>query len=299
MTELATQLQSIMLTRIFVGNFSEVFVPWITYQIAKYKSTGSVEASNELSATQKEAEKPVFGSDKVSGTFYNYVQLAIQFGYVVLFAPAFPLAPVLALISNMVSTSADGVLLLDQIQKPIYRGAADIGPWFSVFNFLCIVAVLTNSLIIGFTSVQLDVWLNDPSTGTKWLVIIITEHCVLGILWLIAEFIPDVPGWVRIKKAHQDKIQWLEAAYQLALADWKHGLHEQKSRGKQKEKDEDRFKYDSSEDQLVAQRMKEAEEGKGLMTGSQEKNNDQTQTEMTGASPTGDVQYETQVKDED
>jgi len=107
-----------------------------------------------------------------------------------------------------------------------------------------------------------------------------------------------------LKKSHQDKIQWLEAAYQLALADWKHGLHEQKSRGKQQEKEEDRFKYDSSEDQLVAQRMKEAEEGKGLISGFssdnlQEKNNDQTQTEMTEATPTGDAQYETQVKDED
>ena len=50
--------------------------------------------------------------DPLMGALEDYAELIIQYGYVTLFVSAFPLAPLLALISNYVEIRMDGSKLL-------------------------------------------------------------------------------------------------------------------------------------------------------------------------------------------
>ncbi len=81
-------------------------------------------ARRAVDAAEQQAFQPPYSQGlSVSGTFYDYAELAMQFGYVTLFAPAFSLAPLVAIISNVFEQRADGHKILLECQKPNYQGA--------------------------------------------------------------------------------------------------------------------------------------------------------------------------------
>lgn len=86
----------------------------------------------------------------IMGTLMDYAELAVQFGYITLFVVAFPLAPLLALANNYVEFRSDAFKLLTQMQRPVPRGAEDIGAWQGVFTTISCIAVVTNSALVSF-----------------------------------------------------------------------------------------------------------------------------------------------------
>jgi len=85
--------------------------------------------------------------------------------------------------------------------------AEDIGTWFSILEIMSVVCVMTNCLIISFTSKQLVIPL---SLRWRFWIMIIFEHGILLFKVLLAALIPDVPE--RIEQAR------LREAYQLQVA---------------------------------------------------------------------------------
>lgn len=81
------------------GNFVEVIWPSIK---AWRDNTDDTTVEDAKCQAEKEADMPVYAESPVEGTFGDYNQLAIQFGYVTLFAPTYPMVVVLAFLSNLV-----------------------------------------------------------------------------------------------------------------------------------------------------------------------------------------------------
>ncbi|CAF1416043.1 unnamed protein product [Adineta steineri] len=86
------------------------------------------------------------------GLIDEYLELVIQFGFVTLFAVAFPLAPLFALANNIVELRLDAWKLLTRYKRPIPFKAADIGIWSDIFSAVSYLAVLTNAIVIAWTS---------------------------------------------------------------------------------------------------------------------------------------------------
>lgn len=63
------------------------------------------------------------------GTFEDYLGMFIQFGYVVLFSSAFPLAALCALVNNLVKIRSDAFKLCAIFQRPFGEPAENIGSW--------------------------------------------------------------------------------------------------------------------------------------------------------------------------
>ena len=53
----------------------------------------------------------------------------IQYGYLTLFAACLPVAPILALVNNVIEIKTDAIKYVKNMQRPNYRGAQDIGVW--------------------------------------------------------------------------------------------------------------------------------------------------------------------------
>lgn len=76
----------------------------------------------------------------------------IQFGFVTLFVASFPLAPLLALVNNILEIRVDAWKLTTQYRRMVPEKAQDIGAWQPIMQGIAILAVVTNAMIIAFTS---------------------------------------------------------------------------------------------------------------------------------------------------
>lgn len=143
------------------------------------------------------------------GTFDDFNDRVIQFGYLVLFAPAFPLAPFFAFINNVVEIRTGGYKLAAAYQRPVWKARSGIGSWLGVLNVLGFLAVLTNASMITFVGDQdakaQDVFdEHNPDNGfllrTKqwqlWLRFVLTEHCVLLMRVVMLSLAPSMPKWI-------------------------------------------------------------------------------------------------------
>eukprot|EP00003_Mantamonas_plastica_P027589 TRINITY_DN5967_c0_g1_i2.p1 TRINITY_DN5967_c0_g1~~TRINITY_DN5967_c0_g1_i2.p1 ORF type:complete len:200 (-),score=81.22 TRINITY_DN5967_c0_g1_i2:60-659(-) len=119
--------------------------------------------------------------------FGEYNELAIQFGYITLFVAAFPVAPLFALINNIVEIRSDANKILTLVRRPPSLRASDIGTWKSIFEVIGTAAVITNALIISFTSKTLGV-----NGDWKFWAFIIFEHAVFLLKYAIQVWVPDI-----------------------------------------------------------------------------------------------------------
>lgn len=68
----------------------------------------------------------------------------IQFGFITLFVASFPLAPLLALINNIIEVRVDSWKLTTQFRRPVAAKAHSIGAWEEILSGIAILSVVTN-----------------------------------------------------------------------------------------------------------------------------------------------------------
>ncbi|XP_052076690.1 anoctamin-3-like isoform X2 [Mytilus californianus] len=139
---------------------------------------------------ENERLKPVLNDFTLS----EYTEKILQYGFLMLFAASFPLAPLLALLTNAIDIRVDAKRLLWMYRRPVAAIRGDIGKWYGILQFVNLVAVVTNGFIIAFTSS----WAQDYTTTEKLWLVIGFEHIVFGLKFILAYLIPDVPAAVAL-----------------------------------------------------------------------------------------------------
>lgn len=122
-----------------------------------------------------------------------------------MFSAAFPLAPVLALVNNVVEIRTDAFKIIRETNRPDYRGAQGIGVWYSILEFLGILGVITNCMLIGFAYGTIFHFIDN--VGVVFMIVILMEHILLGLKFALAFIIPDVPYYVRRVAAIQNFVK--------------------------------------------------------------------------------------------
>ncbi|CAK8678217.1 unnamed protein product [Clavelina lepadiformis] len=151
MYELSIQLIIIMLGKQLWNNIVELVWPWM---INKYRAWRSKKASNEMpdnQYTRWEQDYDLRPYENM-GLFYEYLEMVIQFGFVTLFVAAFPLAPVFALLNNIVEIRLDANKFICEIRRPLAEKCSDIGAWYYLLEFIGTLAVVTNAFTLAITS---------------------------------------------------------------------------------------------------------------------------------------------------
>lgn len=69
------------------------------------------------------------GSPHPQDTLQDYQEMFVQFGYVVLFSSAFPLAALCALVNNLIEIRSDAFKLCTGLQRPFGQRVESIGQW--------------------------------------------------------------------------------------------------------------------------------------------------------------------------
>jgi hypothetical protein len=195
--ELSTTLGILFIVELAVGNATEVLTSIMAVKKKQAEESAGVSPDRPPSQVEKQYTMEPF--DKLLGTFRQYQEMAFQFGYATLFSVAFPLAPLLAFISNFVEIRVDAWKLLQCTRRPEPEGIEDIGTWYSILDLISTLAVLTNGLLLFFVA--------EGFREKKWTERLVYFICFEHIL-LIAKFaagvlIPDVPKSTKIQLDRQ------------------------------------------------------------------------------------------------
>ncbi|KAF7647810.1 hypothetical protein LDENG_00166070 [Lucifuga dentata] len=150
--ELCIQLCITMLGKQLIqNNLFEVGIPKLKKLLRKRKSELDPKQQEELKKTLQQHEK-----DHFLGPFISlnpeYMEMIIQFGMVTLFVASFPLAPLFALLNNIIEIRLDAKKYVMELRRPIAVKAKDIGIWYNLLRGLSKVAVIVNAFVISFTS---------------------------------------------------------------------------------------------------------------------------------------------------
>ncbi|NXC84861.1 ANO9 protein, partial [Cercotrichas coryphoeus] len=158
-TDLFIQMAVIMVLKQTISNIMEYLIPWISHQLRKKKK--SPKKRSMMLGEEEEAEDPCkrqwlnnYELNEVNNfsLFNEYLEIVIQYSFTTIFVAAFPLAPLLALINNVIEIHMDAIKMMRLRRRMVPRKAKDIGIWLQVLEAIGILAVIGNGLVIAITS---------------------------------------------------------------------------------------------------------------------------------------------------
>ncbi|XP_076878420.1 anoctamin-1 isoform X3 [Brachyhypopomus gauderio] len=150
--ELCIQLSITMLGKQLIqNNLFEIGVPKLKKLIRYIKSKRSAFQEQEREKKLRRYETD-FLLDPFSGLTPEYMEMIIQFGFVTLFVASFPLAPLFALLNNIIEIRLDAKKFVAELRRPVAARAKDIGIWYNLLRGVAKVAVIVNAFVISFTS---------------------------------------------------------------------------------------------------------------------------------------------------
>uniref|UniRef100_A0A8C9W745 Anoctamin n=1 Tax=Scleropages formosus TaxID=113540 RepID=A0A8C9W745_SCLFO len=197
---LRQSLATLLITSQILNQFVEAFLPfWLQKRRNKrvHRRSGKVSPDQELPFDQQvmlEADMSTY-----LGTFDDYLELFLLFGYVSLFSCVYPLAALLAVLNNVTEVYSDALKMCRVFKRPFSEPGADIGVWQLAFESMSVIAVVTNCALIGM-SPQMKSYFPDSETQLI-LVVATVEHVFLAFKFILAFVIPDVPRHIQIKLA--------------------------------------------------------------------------------------------------
>lgn len=210
MSELQTTLGTIFITRLTVGNITELGLPlyWFATSLNERENVRKKKKNEEydpkmqqdLSEVERAFVKPSY--DTMMGTFDDFCELVIQFGYCTMFICSFPLATTMSFAANYVEIRIDSWKLCRVMRRPDPKSVEDIGSWYPILEIIAAAAVFTNSALIAFTG---NFAINYTWTERSWIFLGISFG--LFFIRLLAEYyVPDVPQDVELFLLRQEFI---------------------------------------------------------------------------------------------
>ena len=105
--------------------------------------------------TEEEASFEQSTLPQVRDLYLEYAEMCIQYGYLVMFAPVFPVCFLLAAANNVQEIRGDLMKIVHLGRRPVPRAAKDIGVWYVFLKLFTFMACFTNA---GIITVTIDTW---------------------------------------------------------------------------------------------------------------------------------------------
>jgi len=226
-------IAAVMITKQFVDLFKEIWIPRILvlyrrdrlhHDLAernpqKYKAPKKLSFCsfftpiNYFSNHQlrKHIQKDHHGEwedqlEPWDGLLDDFAEMCIQFGQITMFASAFPLGPLFSLLNNTFEVQAEVNQYIFTVQRPRYEGTSSIGAWQQILEFISFCGVISNGLLIYFTSDKIlqNFGVQPGDDTTRLWVVVISEHILFFLKFALSFLIPDSPEWVIRKLAREE-----------------------------------------------------------------------------------------------
>uniref|UniRef100_A0AAR2IVV4 Anoctamin n=1 Tax=Pygocentrus nattereri TaxID=42514 RepID=A0AAR2IVV4_PYGNA len=152
--ELCIQLSIIMLGKQLIqNNVFEIAIPKLKklFRSLKEKKRAPEERVEQTGRALRQWHLD-YNLEPFDGLTPEYMEMIIQFGFVSLFVASFPLAPLFALLNNIIEIRLDAKKFVTELRRPDAVRAKDIGIWYNILSGLGKFSVIINAFVISFTS---------------------------------------------------------------------------------------------------------------------------------------------------
>ncbi|XP_068016999.1 anoctamin-2 isoform X2 [Melanerpes formicivorus] len=152
--ELCIQLSIIMLGKQLIqNNLFEIGIPKLKKLFRKLKDerTEPKEVDTNQSKDPQQWDLDYI-LEPFTGLTPEYMEMIIQFGFVTLFVASFPLAPVFALLNNIIEVRLDAKKFVTELRRPDTVREKDIGIWYNILSGIGKLSVIINAFVIAITS---------------------------------------------------------------------------------------------------------------------------------------------------
>nr|KAF6451582.1 anoctamin 2 [Molossus molossus] len=151
--ELCIQLSIIMLGKQLIqNNIFEIGVPKLKKLFRKLKDETEPGETDSAHSKHPEQWELDYSLEPYTGLTPEYMEMIIQFGFVTLFVASFPLAPVFALLNNVIEVRLDAKKFVTELRRPDAVRIKDIGIWFDILSGIGKFSVISNAFVIAITS---------------------------------------------------------------------------------------------------------------------------------------------------
>ncbi|XP_063800213.1 anoctamin-1 isoform X2 [Pseudophryne corroboree] len=151
--ELCIQLSIIMLGKQLIqNNLFEIGIPKMKKLIRYIKSRRETYMGHEEHVKRKQRYEMDYNLEPFAGLTPEYMEMIIQFGFVTLFVASFPLAPLFALLNNIIEIRLDAKKFITELRRPVAVRGKDIGIWYNILRGIGKLSVIINAFVISFTS---------------------------------------------------------------------------------------------------------------------------------------------------
>ncbi|KAM5247646.1 anoctamin-1 isoform 2-T2 [Ctenodactylus gundi] len=151
--ELCIQLSIIMLGKQLIqNNLFEIGIPKMKKLLRRLRRRRQSPGDPEEPGKRKQRYEVDHNLEPFAGLTPEYMEMIIQFGFVTLFVASFPLAPLFALLNNIIEIRLDAKKFVTELRRPVAVRAKDIGIWYNILRGVGKLAVIINAFVISFTS---------------------------------------------------------------------------------------------------------------------------------------------------
>uniref|UniRef100_A0A673THP8 Anoctamin n=1 Tax=Suricata suricatta TaxID=37032 RepID=A0A673THP8_SURSU len=150
MMDLFLQMAIIMGLKQTLSNCVEYLRPWLAHKCRLVRA--KLRHASEDPELRDWQRNYLLNPVNPFSLFDEFMEMMIQYGFTTIFVAAFPLAPLLALFSNLVEIRLDAIKMVRLQQRLVPRKAKDIGTWLQVLEIIGVLAVIANGMVIAFTS---------------------------------------------------------------------------------------------------------------------------------------------------
>uniref|UniRef100_A0A8C4UV47 Anoctamin n=1 Tax=Falco tinnunculus TaxID=100819 RepID=A0A8C4UV47_FALTI len=152
--ELCIQLSIIMLGKQLIqNNLFEIGIPKLKKFFRKLKDERTKPKEMDTNQSKDHQQWDLdYILEPFTGLTPEYMEMIIQFGFVTLFVASFPLAPLFALLNNIIEVRLDAKKFVTELRRPDIVRAKDIGIWYNILSGIGKLSVIINAFVIAVTS---------------------------------------------------------------------------------------------------------------------------------------------------
>jgi hypothetical protein len=141
---------------------------------------------------ERACDQPEYGGFEIDGTFEEFSEVLTMYGYAVMFAAVYPIAPLLCAVLFIVELRVDGVKLFNIVQRPFPKSGAGIGAWKSILAMLSWFGLFSNAALLTYTfGVFRDVELREGQTIPPAFAFFSFSTAIISFKVAIAIAVPD------------------------------------------------------------------------------------------------------------